>query len=101
MWAQLIKAPIKPGKADELDRLYKEIDARLSSDSGWIRSFSLRSSGNPDQMTALVLFESQEKAREYERSPEQAEVVGKLGELLAGPPEFADFDLVTEYAPAG
>ncbi|HZU13984.1 MAG TPA: antibiotic biosynthesis monooxygenase [Chloroflexota bacterium] len=99
MWAQLIKAQIKPGKAHELDELYREVDSRMSRDSGWVRSLSLRNSKNGQELYAVVVFDSQEKARAYEQSPEQAELTSRLGDLMDGPPEFVDFDEVTEYAP--
>lgn len=99
MWAQLLKFQVKPGSADELDEIYREVDAQTGPETGWVRSFSLRNSNNPDEVCALIIFESEEKAREYERSPAQAQLTGRTGELMVGTPEFADFDLVTEYAP--
>lgn len=99
MWAQLLKFRVKPGKGGELDEIYREVDAQTGPETGWVRSYSLRNQKNPDEIHALVIFESEEKAREYERSPEQAKITGRTGELMVGAPEFVDFDLVTEYAP--
>src|SRR5579872_6858554 len=99
MWVQLVKARIKAGTEDELQQLYAEASRRTGRDTGWVRSISLRSSKDPQQTYGLVIFESEAKAREYERSPEQAELTGKLGQLMDGPPEFLDFDEVVEYAP--
>ena len=98
MWVQLIKARIKPGTQDELQRLYGEANKDISPDSGWVRSISLRSSKDPLLTYGLVIFESEAKAREYEGSPEQADLTGQLGALMDGPPEFLDFDIVEQYA---
>lgn len=99
MWAQLLKFQIKPGSADELEQLYQEVDSQTSPESGWVRSYSLRNQKNPNEAYAVIFFESEAKARAYEQSPEQAKLTGRTGELMAGTPEFVDFDLVTEYAP--
>jgi heme-degrading monooxygenase HmoA len=99
MWAQLLKFQVKPGSADEMERIYREVDAQTGPETGWGRSYSLRNRKNPDEVYALVIFESEAKAREYEHSPEQAKLTSRTGELMVGTPEFVDFDLVTEYAP--
>lgn len=99
MWAQLLKFRVKPGTAEQLDEIYREVDNQTGPETGWIRSFSLRNSSNPDEVYAFVMFESEAKAREYEQSPEQAKLTSQTGELFDAPPEFVDFDLVTEYAP--
>lgn len=99
MWAQLLKFQVRPGTADELDEIYQEVDAQTGPETGWVRSYSLRNRKNPDKVYALVIFDSEEKARAYEQSPEQAKLIERTGELMDGTPEFVDFDLVTEYAP--
>lgn len=99
MWAQLLKFQVKSGKADELDEIYQEVDAQTGPETGWVRSYNLQNRKNPGEVYALVIFESEEKAREYEQSPEQAKLTSRTGELMVGAPEFVDFDLVAEYAP--
>ncbi|MDQ6673787.1 MAG: antibiotic biosynthesis monooxygenase [Chloroflexota bacterium] len=99
MWAQLVKARIKPGSEDQLRQTYEELARRGPQGSGWIRSFSLRNQNDPHEMYSLVIFESEAKAREYERSPQQAELVGRLREFMEGPPDYVDFDVLAEYSP--
>ena len=99
MWAQLVKARVKVGREEELRRLYQEASSTSSPDSGWVRSLSLRNQNDPQEIYGVIIFESEARAREYERSSEQAELTGHLGDLMDGTPEFVDFDSVEEYAP--
>jgi len=99
MWAQLIKATIKPGREGEVRQIYDEYDRQIDAGTGWVRSFSLINRNNRREMYGLVMFESEEKAREYERSGQQSEMTARLGECMEGAPTFVDFDDVVEYAP--
>jgi heme-degrading monooxygenase HmoA len=85
--------------AEEAAQIFREVDAQTGLEAGWVRSYSLRNRKNPDQVYALVIFESEERAREYEQSPAQEKLTNRTSELMVGTPEFVDFDLVTEYAP--
>lgn len=99
MWAQLIKSRIKPGREEELHRIQEEISARArEGDTGWLRSITLKNQRDPGEFYSLVIFESEEKARERERSPEQQEVVQRIQAFMDGPPEFVDLNVVEEYS---
>lgn len=101
MWAQLIKATIKPGREDEVRQIYDEYDRQIDAGTGWVRSLSLVNRNNPREMYGLVMFESEDKAREYEQSGQQSEMTTRLGDCMDGPPDFIDFDDVVEYTPSG
>lgn len=68
---------------------------------------ALRSNGragkDPTRLYTLVLFESEEKAREREADPRREEgltaVRATLADILAGPPEFTDLTVAEEWAP--
>jgi heme-degrading monooxygenase HmoA len=91
MWAQLIKARMKPGREDDIQRLQQEFEARgRDGSTGWVRSFGLQNQNDPQEYYTLVFFESEEKARENERTPEQAAMVQRLQDHFEGPPEFVD-----------
>lgn len=101
MWAQLIKLRLQPGfdmtgMADVLKR-YEQ------PDSGLLRELFMHDSKDADSAYVLVLFESEEKAREREQDPRRAEGQAALQELmakaLAGAPEFTDLTVVAEWAP--
>jgi hypothetical protein len=42
MWAQLIKTRLKPGREEELERLYQQLRATEQPGSGLVRSTAMR-----------------------------------------------------------
>ena len=101
MWAQLIKLRLQPGfdmtgMADVLNRFEQP-------DSGLLRELFMHDTKDADSAYVLVLFESEEKARDREQDPRRAEGQAALQELmakaLAGAPEFTDLTVVAEWAP--
>ena len=91
MWAQLIKARVRPGKQGEVEKVQKEFEQRGQGGStGWVRSITLQNQKDPDEYFTLVFFESEEKARENERSPEQQKLVQQLMEVFEGQPSYVD-----------
>ena len=101
MWAQLIKLRLQPGfdmtgMADVLNRFEQP-------DSGLLRELFMHEAKDADSAYVLVLFESEEKARDREQDPRRAEGQAALQELmakaLAGAPEFTDLTVVAEWAP--
>ncbi len=97
MWAQLIKARVKPGHEDEVTRVQQEFEARgRDGRTGWLRSISLQNQDDPQEYYSLVFFESEEKARENERSPQQAELVQRLLAAFEGQPEFVNLNPIYE-----
>jgi heme-degrading monooxygenase HmoA len=97
MWAQLIKARIKPGHEEEVDRVQKEFESRGRNDAsiGWVRSMTLRNQADPQEIYSLVFFESEEKARENERRPEHQALTSQMGNAFEGSPSFVN--LVPHY----
>ena len=67
MWAQLIKMRVKPGK--DIAELNKQIQAAEQPGSGLVRSLMMHDQKDPSQVYGLVVFESEEKAREREQDP--------------------------------
>lgn len=94
MWAQLIKARVKRGREDEVRRLPQEFEQR--GRAAWERLMTFQDQHDPSAYYVLVVFESEEKARENERSPEQAERLRRMQELFEGPPEYVDLNVVYE-----
>ena len=89
MWAQLIKARIKPGSETAARQVEEELRTEHPS-GGPIRSMSFRNEKDQNEVYNLVFFESEEKAREFERSPEQQQRVRRFWDLFEGQPEFVD-----------
>ena len=99
MWAQLIKARFKPGQEDELRRIQEAFAEReRQNPTGWLRSIRLQNQNDPQESYNLVFFESEEKARQREQSPEQQAMVQRIQACMDGRPEFVDFNVVEEIA---
>ena len=101
MWAQLIKAQLKPGT--DLATLTELLKAAEQPDSGLVREIFMQDQGDPDTAYVLVVFESEEKARAREQDPRRDEgqqaISAFLGETLAAPPEFIDLTVASEWVP--
>ena len=101
MWAQLIKARLKPGS--DLSALADVLKAAEQPGSGLLRELFMCDQDDPDSVYILAVFESQEKAREREQDPRRAEGQKAIQELmakvLAAPPEFTDLTVTAEWVP--
>src|SRR5437764_1435348 len=99
MWAQLIKARVKEGRLDEVMAIQKEIADRGRDGSiAWVRSIGLQNENDPGETYTLVFFESEEKARATEQSPEQQAMVKRLQACFEGPPEFVDLNPIYDVS---
>jgi quinol monooxygenase YgiN len=100
MWAQLIKARIKPGQEEAFRQTYDEmLDHEREHPTGMVRNYSFRSLKDPGVLYGLIIFESEEKARARERDPETLRVVMRLRDVMDGQPEFVDLSLVSDFSP--
>jgi quinol monooxygenase YgiN len=103
MWAQLITTRLKPGREDELATLMEQFQAAEQSGSGLVRSTAMRDQDDPSRVFMMVVFESEEKARERESDPRREESLqaarATMAEIFDGPPEFTNLTVVGEIAP--
>lgn len=103
-WAQIIKMRVKPNRQDDLLDILKGMHPLEQPDSGLLRSTAMRDQKDPNLTYAMIVFENEEQARARERDPRRREQVqavqGKIPELLDGPPEFIDLDILDETYPA-
>jgi antibiotic biosynthesis monooxygenase (ABM) superfamily enzyme len=101
MWAQLIKARLKPGHEAELELLHHHLQAAEQPDSGLVRSTTMRDQNDSNTVYTLVVFESEEKARARERDPRREEGLREARAVMAdafeGPPEFTNLTVVIDY----
>jgi hypothetical protein len=99
MWAQLIKIRLKPGK--DTAEINKQLRAAEQPGSGLVRSLMMHDQKDPSQVYALVVFESEEQAREREQDPRRQERLqagrAMMEDAYAGPPEFVDLTVVEEW----
>ena len=103
MWAQMITMTLKPGKEAELPRLIDQLRATEQAGSGLVRSTAMRDDSDPSRVSFLVVFESEERARQRESDPRRAEGLAAaratMAEIFEGAPEFVDFTVVSETTP--
>jgi quinol monooxygenase YgiN len=100
MWAQLITMRLKPGREDDLPKLIEQLRAAEQPDSGLVRSTTMRDQSDPNRVSTMVVFESEEKARARENDPRRQEGLkaarATMAEIFDGAPEFVDFTIVDE-----
>ena len=99
MWAQLIKMRLKPGSdTAELDN---QIRAAEQPGSGLVRTLVMHDQKDPGQVYALVVFESEAKARAREQDPRRQEALqaarAMMADIFDGPPEFTDLRVADEW----
>jgi quinol monooxygenase YgiN len=103
MWAQLITVRLKPGKEGELPRLVEQLQATEQPGSGLLRSSAMQDQSDPSRVHMLVVFESEEKARERENDPRRNEGLqaarATMAEIFDGAPEFTDLTVLADWTP--
>ena len=103
MWAQLITTRLKPGHDEGLAKLAEQLQAVEQPDSGLVRSTLMRDQRDPSRVLMMVVFESEQRARERESDERRQEGLAAaratMAEIFDGPPEFTDLTVVTEYTP--
>ncbi|HUC15180.1 MAG TPA: antibiotic biosynthesis monooxygenase [Acidimicrobiales bacterium] len=103
MWAQLISARLKPGKDQELAKLFDQLKATEQPGAGLLRSMAFRDQKDPSRFFTLVIFESEEKARAREQDTRRQEGLaaarGTMAEVFDGAPEFVDLTVINDFVP--
>lgn len=101
MWAQLIRVRLKPGEDEGLERVYEQLQAAEQEGSGLVRSTLMRDQNDPNAVYMLVVFESEERAREREGDSRRQEslkaVQATMAQIYEGPPQFTDLIVAAEY----
>ena len=100
MWAQLITMRLKPGKDAELATLIDQLRSAEQPNSGLVRSLALRDQKDPQRVSFLVVFQSEERARAREdderRQAGLDAALATMADIFDGAPEFVDFEVVDE-----
>ena len=103
MWAQLITTRLKPGRENDMAVLVEQLRATEQPGSGLVRSLAMVDQKDPGKAYMLVVFESEEKARERENDPRREEGLtaarATMAEMFDGAPEFVDLIVIDEVAP--
>ena len=90
---------LKPDK-DTAD-LNKQVRAAEQAGSGLVRTLVMHDEKDPSRVFALVVFESEEKARAREQDPRRQETLqaarAMMADIYAAPPEFTDLTAAEEW----
>ena len=99
MWAQLITMRLKPG--NDTAEVNSQLRAAEQPGSGLVRTLVMHDQKDPAQVYALVVFESEEKARAREQDPRRQEALQNARAMMADifdrPPEFTDLRVAEEW----
>jgi quinol monooxygenase YgiN len=91
---------VRPGKEEEMESLFKQLQAIEQPGSGLLRTTAMRNQKDPSQLYMMVVFESEEKARARERDPRRQQALqginAMMAEVFEGPPEFVDLEVMEE-----
>ena len=103
MWAQLIRTKVKEGSEEGLQRLFQQLREAEQVDSAPVRTLVMRDQQDPNTVSMLVVFESEEKARARESDPHRDKALAAarttMAEIFDGAPMFTDLVVVAEYTP--
>lgn len=102
MWAQLIEMRLGDGQhPSEMIRL---IRAAEQTGSGLVQSYFMRDQADQQRVITLVVFESEQKARQRENDPRRTEQLASarsmMADLFEGPPSFTDLEVVDQWTDA-
>jgi quinol monooxygenase YgiN len=99
MWSQLIAIQVQPDK--DIDAVISAIKAAELPDSGLISETFMRDQNDPSRFYIVPLFRSEEEARAREADPRRVEATATiqalLRDILAGPPQFTDLDVLEHW----
>ena len=100
MWAQLQKVSTKPERETELLDVFEQLHAIEQANSGLLRTMVMRSQADPTLVYVLVVFDTEEKAREREQDPRRQQglerIRAAMGNIMDGPPEFFDLNVLRD-----
>ena len=98
MWAQMQRVSTDPERQAQLLEVFEQLKAIEQQDSGLLQTLVLRSQADPAEVFVVVVFESEEKARSRDKDPRRQKplerIRASMGDVLNGPPEFFDCDVV-------
>jgi len=83
-------------RADELQQLADQYDRDNPDAPGFLRSRILRDRDRENAYVIVAEFENYELAMENSNRAETDAFAKKMGELLDGPPQYGNYDVIAE-----
>ncbi|HEX8918912.1 MAG TPA: hypothetical protein VF898_10450 [Chloroflexota bacterium] len=94
MWAQIVKSRMKPEADEVLSNMQEQMRGRMAQRSGLVNSFVMRNRNDPQEMYVLIVFESEEQARQGEKELEHDPFFQQVRSVTEGTPEYVDLDVL-------
>ena len=98
MWAQMQRVRTDPDKEAQVLEIFEQLRSIEQEDSGLLQTLVMRSQADPAEVFVVVVFESEEKARARDKDPRRQEplqrIRASMGDVLDGPPEFFDCNVL-------
>ena len=92
MYASYIEAQVKPGRMAEAVEMAKQMEAELGSMG--MKQFIIVDKGN-DSSTLLAIYDT--VAEQEAAGPKAAELLGRLANLFAAPPERIQLEVPVNF----
>lgn len=100
MWAQIIRHRATPENHEKIVDMVREMRINdFGAGRGLVRGYILRNQRDPNEYYHVIVFQSEEAARERERLPETQEFGRRMRDLIDGQPDFVDLELIEEFSP--
>jgi len=96
MWAQIVKSRMKPGVESDLSEIREQMRTRIGQRPGLVRSFWMQNQNDPQEYYTLIVFESEEQARQGEREIESDPLFQRIRGITEGMPDFVDLNVIDQ-----
>jgi heme-degrading monooxygenase HmoA len=94
VWAQIVKARLKSGVEQDIAEIADQVKARVSNRPGLVNAYWMRDRHDPQMYYTVIVFESEEQARQGERQLDQDPLFQRMHSLEEGTPEYVDLDVI-------
>ncbi len=98
MWAQLIKTRLKPGAEEEAAQVRADLAVRMANRSGFVQAFTMQNQKDLDEYYSLIIFDTEEHAREGEMLLDEEDVIQRVRALSEENPEYIDLNVIDEFS---
>jgi quinol monooxygenase YgiN len=95
----LITMRLRPGKENDLPKPFEQLQVAEQPASGLVRSTAIRDENDPSRVYILVVFESEDRAREQDEQRQQGLEAARatMAEIFDARPEFVDLAVVNDF----
>ena len=99
MFGTVARMKMKPGSMDEMRRLGQQQEERNAE--GFQVMLTFQSQKDPDEVWLVIGFKDEATYRANANDPQTSKMAGEMANLMAGPPEWHDGEIVAFRAAEG